>query len=155
MWFKTVTTTPSKVILKSTGQALPGLPGPWSEKISDWSTVSPGGEAPFEFTSGEKLRHRVSGYVNQKFYKKFTKDVQQGNFPFLLFQWPLYNLLDKNSCTLPTVFFSLSGFSTQTMYLGKVEWLCGCTNNSFVTESIKVVHEIIYSWLVYDYILSI
>lgn len=67
MWFKTVTTTPSKVILKSTGQALPGLPGPWSEKISDWSTVSPGGEAPFEFTSGEKLRHRVSGFVNQKF----------------------------------------------------------------------------------------
>lgn len=66
MWFKTVTTTPSKVILKSTGQALPGLPGPWSEKISDWSTVSPGGEAPFEFTSGEKLRHRVSGFVNQK-----------------------------------------------------------------------------------------
>ena len=64
MWFKTVTTTPSKVILKSTGQA---LPGPGSKKISDWSEVSPGGEAPFEFTSGEKLRHRVSGFVNQKF----------------------------------------------------------------------------------------
>ena len=63
MWFKTVTTTPSKVILKSTGQA---LPGPGSKKISDWSEVSPGGEAPFEFTSGEKLRHRVSGFVNQK-----------------------------------------------------------------------------------------
>lgn len=87
MWFKTVTTTPSKVILKSTGQALPGLPGPRSEKISDWSTVSPGGEAPFEFTSGEKLRHRVSGYVNQKFYKKIYKRCSTGEFsisPFLV-----------------------------------------------------------------------
>lgn len=26
----------------------------------------------------------------------------------------------------------------------------GVRNNSFVTESTKVVHEIIYSWLVYD-----
>ena len=85
MWFKTVTTTPSKVILKSTGQALPGLPGPWSEKISDWSTVSPGGEAPFEFTSGEKLRHRVSGYVNQKSYKNLQKMFNRGIFHFPFF----------------------------------------------------------------------
>lgn len=155
MWFKTVTTTPSKVILKSTGQALPGLPGPRSEKISDWSTVSPGGEAPFEFTSGEKLRHRVSGYVNQKFYKKFTKDVQQGNFPFPLFQWPLYNLLDKNSCTLPPVFFRCRAFRHKLCILVRQNGYVGVRNNSFVTEFIKVVHEIIYSWLVYDYILSI
>jgi len=55
-----VTTTPSKVILASTGQALPGLPGSGSGKMSDWKEVPSGGEAPFEFTSGEKLRHRVS-----------------------------------------------------------------------------------------------
>lgn len=60
MWFKTVTTTPSKVILASTGQALPGLPGSGSGKMSDWKEVPSGGEAPFEFSSGEKLRHRVS-----------------------------------------------------------------------------------------------
>lgn len=60
VWFKTVTATPSKVILASTGQALPGLPGSGSGKMSEWKEVPPGGEAPFEFTSGEKLRHRVS-----------------------------------------------------------------------------------------------
>jgi len=60
VWFKTVTTTPSKVILTGTGQALPGLPGSGSGKMSDWKEVPSGGEAPFEFTSGEKLRHRVS-----------------------------------------------------------------------------------------------
>ncbi|XP_022802556.1 vacuolar protein sorting-associated protein 13D-like isoform X2 [Stylophora pistillata] len=64
MWFKTVTTTPSKVILTSTGQALPGLPGLESGKMSDWREVSPGGEAPFEFTSGEKLRHRDTHEFN-------------------------------------------------------------------------------------------
>lgn len=82
MWFKTVTTTPSKVILKSTGQA---LPGPGSKKISDWSEVSPGGEAPFEFTSGEKLRHRVSGYVNQKSYKNLQKMFNRRIFHFPFF----------------------------------------------------------------------
>lgn len=60
MWFKTVTTTPSKVILASTGQALTGLPGSGLGKISEWKEVPSGGEAPFEFSSGEKLRHRVS-----------------------------------------------------------------------------------------------
>lgn len=50
----------SKVILASTGQALPGLPGSGSGKMSEWKEVPSGGEAPFEFTSGEKLRHRVS-----------------------------------------------------------------------------------------------
>lgn len=60
MWFKTVTTTPSKVILASTGQALRGLPGSGSGKMSDWREVPSGGEAPFEFTVGEKLRHKVS-----------------------------------------------------------------------------------------------
>lgn len=60
LWFKTVTTTPSKVILASTGQALPGLPGSGSGRMSEWKEVSPGGEAPFEFTAGEKMRHRVS-----------------------------------------------------------------------------------------------
>lgn len=60
VWFKTVTTTPSKVILASTGQALPGLPGSGSGKMSEWKEVPSGGEAPFEFTSAEKLRHRVS-----------------------------------------------------------------------------------------------
>ena len=60
VWFKTVTTTPSKVILASTGQALPGLPGSGSGKMSDWREVPSGGEAPFEFSSGEKQRHKVS-----------------------------------------------------------------------------------------------
>ena len=62
MWFKTVTTTLSKVILANTGQALPGIPGAGSGRISDWKEVPSGGEAPFEFTSGEKQRHKVSSW---------------------------------------------------------------------------------------------
>jgi len=64
VWFKTVTTTPSKVILASTGQALPGLPGSGSGKMSEWKEVPSGGEAPFEFTSAEKLRHRDTHELN-------------------------------------------------------------------------------------------
>ena len=62
MWFKTVTTTLSKVILANTGQALPGIPGAGSGRISEWKEVPSGGEAPFEFTSGEKQRHKVSSW---------------------------------------------------------------------------------------------
>ena len=62
MWFKTVTTTLSKVILANTGQALPGIPGAGSGRISDWKEVPSGGEAPFEFSSGEKQRHKVSSW---------------------------------------------------------------------------------------------
>lgn len=64
VWFKTVTTTPSKVILASTGQALPGLPGSGSGKMSDWREVPSGGEAPFEFSSGEKQRHKETHELN-------------------------------------------------------------------------------------------
>lgn len=62
LWFKTVTTTLSKVILANTGQALPGIPGAGSGRISEWKEVPSGGEAPFEFSSGEKQRHKVSSW---------------------------------------------------------------------------------------------
>ena len=62
--FATVTTAPSKVILSSTGQVLPGFHDSGPGKMSEWKEVVPGGEVPFEFSSGEKLRHRVSFVQN-------------------------------------------------------------------------------------------
>lgn len=50
------------MILANTGQALPGIPGAGSGRISDWKEVPSGGEAPFEFSSGEKQRHKVSSW---------------------------------------------------------------------------------------------
>ena len=50
------------MILANTGQALPGIPGAGSGRISEWKEVPSGGEAPFEFTSGEKQRHKVSSW---------------------------------------------------------------------------------------------
>lgn len=82
VWFKTVTTTPSKVILASTGQALPGLPGSGSGRMSDWREVPSSGEAPFEFTSGEKQRHKVGFCCAQcnSSNTSFYLDISQASF---------------------------------------------------------------------------
>ena len=77
MWFKTVTTTLSKVILANTGQALPGIPGTGSGRISEWKEVPSGGEAPFEFTSGEKQRHKVSSWGGDLLEKCQLNELEQ------------------------------------------------------------------------------
>ena len=63
--FATITSTPSKVIMTNTGLTLSGRANPTSGaqqgKMSQWREVLSGAEAPFEFSSREKLRHRVSG----------------------------------------------------------------------------------------------
>ena len=59
-----VTSTPSKVIITSSGLTLAGQASSGqvvSGKMSEWKEVMPGEEVPFEFSSREKLRHRVRG----------------------------------------------------------------------------------------------
>ena len=64
------------MILANTGQALPGIPGAGSGRISEWKEVPSGGEAPFEFTSGEKQRHKVSSWGGDLLEKCQLKELE-------------------------------------------------------------------------------
>jgi hypothetical protein len=69
--FRTLSTTPSRVIITNTGLKLtPHDHDP--DKMSEWRDVPPGCEIPFEFSSREKMRHKVSEWDVSK-YNRNTK----------------------------------------------------------------------------------
>ncbi|KAK3737381.1 hypothetical protein QZH41_011519 [Actinostola sp. cb2023] len=57
--FRTISTTPSRVIITSTGLKLTQHDND-ADKMSDWREVPAGCETPFEFSSREKMRHKAS-----------------------------------------------------------------------------------------------
>ncbi|EDO41450.1 predicted protein [Nematostella vectensis] len=60
LMFRTITTTPSRVIITNTGLKLAphDAHGPGYDKMSEWREVAAGEEIPFEFSSREKMRHK-------------------------------------------------------------------------------------------------
>ncbi|EDO28653.1 predicted protein [Nematostella vectensis] len=64
LMFRTITTTPSRVIITNTGLKLAphDAHGPGYDKMSEWREVAAGEEIPFEFSSREKMRHKGEGY---------------------------------------------------------------------------------------------